>query len=921
MREKLVPQQVLEIDIEVAAYAVFQAIFLEKGLPSQYVSEYFNDKARIRAWLAQETALPVKEVKKHLNAMHASRSYKWPCSLTLAANAWIEGLRAEISRAYEILAASSPIYLDLVQEAKKHKEQNAAGAAVSMYREVQERRILDVVSDYLQTRGYPVCGLIHDALLFSAPDLTDQFSQLKLDIEQHVAAALRFPVKFAIEQVRNDHPLPPPPEPETFPDCTIFNDERLQPIWFDYGIRCLAIGAGMNIGKTTEVGRFLLSVPDAKVLIISSRILHAISTKSSFLQNHPALAARLRCYLDKDLSWPEFRNPSEGQINILQNESLHKLLEHYERDGTTFKRLVKYDIIVIDEVRSLLKQTTIEKTHRGNLKANQTLLESLCKKAHCVLLDADLFLDRTVAKFCLARMGGLWKDDEIEVHRYTHQALPRTVLITQQHESFEHALKQAVDAARLYRQTHGRSRPVILNCRCKKNLRTLVAGLFPKPEGAPPPVHGQDNAFVFTGDDNEGIEAFHDINKFVRETPVDLIAHSPKLTCGASLEEPVTAAFCDATGDGCVIRDFSQGCGRARNVDGEFLHMLIPAFRKVEHLDEKAREEEILQLLTDRRTMFAEHLAKFYPDLVEAKDESDDEHIAFESQVLPTWVENNIACNLHEEHRTRHDPAMEVLRLIQFRKWGRVFVDIEAERFGFFAPREAPTKKRKREQTPSAQVKHEEQERWKVAFDEVKALPAGPLIERLRNKQIPVWEQACALLFHTFAAHAQELEVAHAQWYWKHRAVLFHARTLCLSPDEIARLDLDNLLFAFRKKNLATAHSVTESLDALKKALASVKVSLEAFIAADGTCKIPSHQVEQAGDVLAVAWATTERIHGCTQRSRARVSALALLRRLCTRYGRSLDTVDAERKNTVQSYTITLDPLFRFLWDRVAPRE
>lgn len=93
MREKLLPQQVLEIDVEVAAYAMFQGIFWEAGEPCPTISQYFNNKKAIRTWLSEETGIHLDDVKAHLSAMHASQEYTWPLHGSVQADEWIESLR------------------------------------------------------------------------------------------------------------------------------------------------------------------------------------------------------------------------------------------------------------------------------------------------------------------------------------------------------------------------------------------------------------------------------------------------------------------------------------------------------------------------------------------------------------------------------------------------------------------------------------------------------------------------------------------------------------------------------------------------------------------------------------------------------------------------------------------------------------
>lgn len=226
---------------------MFQGIFIQVGKTCPRISEYNSDKSGVRRRLAQQTGLSVPEVKTHLNAMHAWPRHVWPEHASLAALAWVQELREEILEAYAILERFSPLYQELLQEAKTYKTEkhNLRGSAVSMFREVQERRMIDALSEYLGMCGLPVCGLIHDALLFTSEnDGTQNPRALEAEASSFVSQMVGYPVKFSVEPAHSDEPLPPPKEPEIFPDYTLYSEERrIRPIEFSPhdDIRCLAI--------------------------------------------------------------------------------------------------------------------------------------------------------------------------------------------------------------------------------------------------------------------------------------------------------------------------------------------------------------------------------------------------------------------------------------------------------------------------------------------------------------------------------------------------------------------------------------------------------------------------------------------------------------------------------------------------------
>jgi len=125
---------------------MFQGVFMQVGRPCPRIAEYVNDKSAVRARLAQQTGFSVDEVKHHLNSMHAYPRHKWPQHSSLEALTWVDALRVEIQQAYNILDRFSPLFKDLLAEARKHKrskssesksgdrQYNLMGAAVSMFR-------------------------------------------------------------------------------------------------------------------------------------------------------------------------------------------------------------------------------------------------------------------------------------------------------------------------------------------------------------------------------------------------------------------------------------------------------------------------------------------------------------------------------------------------------------------------------------------------------------------------------------------------------------------------------------------------------------------------------------------------------------------------------------------------------------------
>lgn len=892
---------------------MFQGIFLQVGKPCPRVTEYCSNKRKVRTWLAELTGLPLDDVKRYLNSMHACPEYVWPVHASLEALDWVEGLRLEIRQAYSILEAFSPVFLELLQQAKQRKEKNARGSAVSMFREIQERRCLEALTQYLDLTGSSVCGLIHDAVLLRPGDEECETEQLGREASSFASQRVGYPVSFAIERAWNNKPLPPPKRIEYFPDVTIYeHDRRLRPIVFSENedVRCLVVNAPMNMGKTFAVREFIASHPHARFLVISTKIVHAFTTRG-VLALGEEVAPRIVMYLENTPA--ELRDPSAGKVVIVQVESLHKLLELFA-DGQSSLRA--FDYVICDEARSLMSQVVSEQTHRRHLQQNQVVLERLCLNARCILLDADCEWDGALSKFCLSDKGGLWQEHELEVHRYTFQTLPRTAKITFDRNKFQAGLQRALESAKAHRERTGESRPVVLNCMCKASLNTFVCRLFPEQTGLP--GFGDNCVYSFTGDSNEGVDAFNDINNFIRTRAVDLIAHSPKITVGCSIEVPVTAVFCDATKKGCVVRDWGQGCGRSRVIDGDCLHVLMGKPRVGASYCDDELAEDIDKRLREREDRRLKELEFFYPefDFVNAEEQDGPPVLHFKSSArAPEWVVNCITSSIIEKDRTTRNQPREVLRFFQFKGWPTEFVDILPDTPSGFFPVRPPVEK-KLDQAATKRKAEIQSVRWQTAHERKRKLPYEQIMKAAVT-DVDKWDKETAILHQYFPESRDVLTAAHGKWFSAHRAALFHSRTLTMGPEDIAHLDLTNMLFAFRKKRLMNATKIVESLEALDKLLAIVGVTKAQFVKADGKLELSRDLVQarlQVKDVRKL----TNMIFGVlwSRRSdRMPGSGLALVRRVFKHYGRVLATKD---RNT---FTVLLDPDFAFLIERYVPRK
>lgn len=154
--------------------------------------------------------------------------------------------------------------------------------------------------------------------------------------------------------------------------------------------KAYAIIAGCGKGKSTAISRYVRGT-STSVLIVTGRI----SLSRAFKKNFPDFSH----YKDKDAF------------------SADRLIVEYESLGKIRR---KYDIVVLDEARTLCNNMVWLHGNPCDVLSRARLLKVLAKSANLVLwTDADLDIDPA----CPTVMNEWFEPFEIEVHRYTTQRL------------------------------------------------------------------------------------------------------------------------------------------------------------------------------------------------------------------------------------------------------------------------------------------------------------------------------------------------------------------------------------------------------------------------------------------------------------------------------------------------------------------
>ena len=289
---------------------------------------------------------------------------------------------------------------------------------------------------------------------------------------------------------------------------------RIKKFGPDISTRVLGILGGMSMGKTYQLKAFIETLqPEDRVLFITPRKSLSETQKGLF----------------RDFIHYKTKNWTADRL-ICQYESLH----HLEGQKA-------FDYILIDETRSVMSNLTCIVTNQGfKLRANANMLRALMQASKlAICLDAHLEVDGAVPKF----LQDCFEPSQIEVHRYLHQRMKRSIHALYDSSIFEQALQIALET----------KKKVGLLCRTKSNALVYAE------------KHKECKTAIFTSEtDDEVLEEFQESDKFLAD--IQLLIMTSKVTVGADIQLMYDEIFVDFRGQGCSARNILQMCGRFREL-------------------------------------------------------------------------------------------------------------------------------------------------------------------------------------------------------------------------------------------------------------------------------------------------------------------------------------------------------------------
>jgi hypothetical protein len=567
-------------DIANAYPVILQSKMKAAGIPCPILSLYVRNRETCLS--AAIVALGVnRTVAKELFiiALHGGNWQKAEGVPKDVSHRQLDQFTAEIRAAAPMLAAL-PEYKDIwdiVQNDPKKK--NKVGSFVSLVCQVTEDAAIEAAEQYLEQVGRRVDVLCFDGVM---PRNTDQGPAIDpAEMSRHVSEATGVPLtmiekpfallpsdlavlhpadaqrvldqsglnaetkRWLVESMGEPIVLEPAARHAIPEEITEeHDDEFVQRYQFRSDQQMMLIGASMGLGKTHQLREYLKLNPHLKrVLIITARQQQAYSAKGVYADvTWTDCMHGFHMYLD---------HPSGSLCGldklVVQYESLHRLLN--------FEGVIEsYDLIIIDEARSVLGQAQCAVTNQDRLLLNYEIAECLLRECKSILMDADMEVDAAVWDFVSQHLP----QERIRFHRYTHVAFRREIIVVSEPEWLRMAAEDLANGKKIG-----------LPFRSKVKMNDVLAM----------EEFQRHHAIKFDSDSSKDhMEKLLEIDRNLED--VDMMAFTSKITAGADIQTNFEAVYVHGTAaSGPTPRDTLQMIGRFRKVTSNRVVCVLPDVR------------------------------------------------------------------------------------------------------------------------------------------------------------------------------------------------------------------------------------------------------------------------------------------------------------------------------------------------------
>lgn len=313
-------------------------------------------------------------------------------------------------------------------------------------------------------------------------------------------------------------------------DIKEYDDRYVRPFVLQFGRRVLVCIAGMGKGKTTQARRIISDMHGCRVLYVVPR---------------RSLAKAVHTLLSEH-DFTHYADGVDADRLVIEYESLHRL------DNNKCRR---FDLVIIDEIRSVCGTMTQTTTNGTNIQVNAAILQSLAKSATITIaMGADAEVDPAVPHL----IQNWWPaPGMIQVERYTSPAMTRDI----------YATEDEMDWTKRIAERLASGDKVAICCRTKRRAKALES-MF----------RGDRRTLLITGDtpDVECGAFLMDPDAGLAE--VQLFVFTSKVNIGVDIQLEWNTCFIDGYGKNgfcCGARDLVQMCGRFRNLSNPEVYTLV----------------------------------------------------------------------------------------------------------------------------------------------------------------------------------------------------------------------------------------------------------------------------------------------------------------------------------------------------------
>jgi hypothetical protein len=296
------------------------------------------------------------------------------------------------------------------------------------------------------------------------------------------------------------------------------SDLLIKKITDDASHQIIHIKSHLGTGKTTVMRNYIRANPTKKILYFAPRV--------AFANDIHASLPGFEIYTDIKRKGTAFNYDRV----IIQAESLHRVATH------------KYDILVIDEIESVLKQLTSKETNKQMTKTYETFDRLI--KATPKIISLDAFLT----------------EHSISTIRDVKNRRALTEVIVNDHQPYSRTATELKDLETLIeaaKEQLKRGERIVFITMSKTDGDTVKESLSTV----------TDKIGYYYGSMSQKDKKFDNVEKDWGE--LDVLMYTPIITCGVNFDPPTPhfhTLYIWAIPNSCVVRDLAQASLRVRKL-------------------------------------------------------------------------------------------------------------------------------------------------------------------------------------------------------------------------------------------------------------------------------------------------------------------------------------------------------------------